>query len=172
MKQQAEITLQFPVELPGQEPITKITLRRPKTCDQLAADESSDDLGVQTKTLLSNLAGIAPEVISEMDLGDFEKLKDALEELYDYTPLDQYTPGEEIKLLAPVSRADGSKMETITLRRPKVKDIEAAQKGAGTKERRALMIYSILAGVPFDELIELDWADMQRLREVYHDFLA
>ena len=173
MKTDITVPLSIPVTLPGQTPIDAITLRRAKAIDHLVADESSEDEGEQNINLLANLAGVSPDVFLEMDMADFNKVKAANAELEDFEPVENYQTGDPLPLLSPVEHEDGSKLDYIKLRRPKVKDIIRAQKETtGGDDRKRLFILSILADVPIEDIYNLDRVDELRVLSAYLDFLS
>ena len=72
----ASVTLQFPVTHQGQE-YTSLTMRRPKVRDDKAARRGSNDPADQELRLFANLCEVAPEVIDELDMADYQALQDA-----------------------------------------------------------------------------------------------
>ncbi len=70
------VPLQFPVEYQGQT-YSELTMRRPKVRDQKHAAKASKDPAEQELRLLCNLCEVAPDVLDELDLGDYKALQDA-----------------------------------------------------------------------------------------------
>lgn len=78
-----------------------------------------------------------------------------------------------IDLKHPFDRKDGSgKLETITMRRPKVKDLMNAQTTGGTDQENEVTMFANLCEVSPDDLKEMDMADYQQLQETYSGFLS
>jgi len=68
------VKLQHPITVDGQE-ITRITLRRPKVRDMLAVEKLEGSEGARELRLLANLADVAPDVLEELDLADYQALQ-------------------------------------------------------------------------------------------------
>jgi hypothetical protein len=63
---------------------------------------------------------------------------------------------------------DGVVRDTLTLRRPKVRDMRAAQKVApGDEEGQELAIFAALAGVSPNDLEGMDLGDYHRVQDAY-----
>ncbi|HEX8028466.1 MAG TPA: phage tail assembly protein [Vicinamibacterales bacterium] len=63
---------------------------------------------------------------------------------------------------------DGVVRDTLTLRRPKVRDMRAAQKIApGDEEGQELAIFAALAGVSPNDLEGMDLGDYHRIQDAY-----
>ncbi|CAN7395522.1 phage tail assembly protein [Paraburkholderia terricola] len=72
-----------------------------------------------------------------------------------------------VKLDYPVA-FDGVVRDTLTLRRPKVRDMRAAQKIApGDEEGQELAIFAALAGVSPNDLEGMDLGDYHRVQDAY-----
>lgn len=71
-----EITLAFPVDGPMGR-VEKLTLRRPKVRDQVAAQEGTTNPARFELNLYSFITGQPPEVIEALDLADYAKLNRA-----------------------------------------------------------------------------------------------
>jgi len=81
----------------------------------------------------------------------------------------QKLPGSEtIDLLFP---ADGG-VESITMRRPKVRDLQAHDKAQGGPAEKELALFANLCMVAPNVLESLDIADYGALQEVYSGFLS
>lgn len=78
---------------------------------------------------------------------------------------------QTIKLDYPVT-AEGRTIEEITLRRPKVRDMLAADKGAGGEAEKEIRMFANLAEVTPTIIEGLDLADYARLQETYKGFLS
>ena len=72
----ATVTLQYPVQYQGTD-YTALSMRRPKVRDQKAASKVSKDPAEQECRLFANLCEVAPEVLDELDLVDYQALQDA-----------------------------------------------------------------------------------------------
>lgn len=70
------IELQHPVTVAGEE-IKRLTLRRPKVKDQLAADKGTGSNADKEVRLFANLCEVAPAVIEELDLADYRQVQEA-----------------------------------------------------------------------------------------------
>lgn len=73
-----EISLDYPINIEGVE-VSKLTLRRPKVGDVLAAEEQAKGKGDKETEILTfaNLCQITPAEIRELDLGDYKRLQEA-----------------------------------------------------------------------------------------------
>lgn len=78
---------------------------------------------------------------------------------------------EEIKLDYPIE-LEGRKIETLSLRRPKVKDQLAADKGGGSDADKEIRLFANLCEEAPATLEELDSADYRKLQEKYSSFLS
>ncbi|MCF7936837.1 MAG: phage tail assembly protein [Synergistales bacterium] len=77
----------------------------------------------------------------------------------------------EIKLDHPLT-IDGKTVESLTLRRPKVKDQRNAEKAAADPGGQELALFGALTGINPEDLEELDMKDYGKLQEAYGDFLS
>jgi hypothetical protein len=77
-KSSVEIELDFPIKIEGVE-CRRLTLRRPKVGDMLAAEEGSKGQSEQETEILAfaNLCMVTPVEIRDLDLGDYKKLQKA-----------------------------------------------------------------------------------------------
>jgi hypothetical protein len=71
-----EIILQYPVQGPTGL-VEKVTLRRAKVRDQIAAQEPGGNPAAQEMRLFGFLTGQPPEVLEEMDYADYLTLQKA-----------------------------------------------------------------------------------------------
>lgn len=69
-----EITLMRPLSGPLGV-IEKVTMRRGKVRDQVAAQDAGGTPAEQEMRLFAFLCGIDPELMNELDLGDYEQIK-------------------------------------------------------------------------------------------------
>jgi hypothetical protein len=72
-----EIILDYPIEFEGAT-LSKITVRRPKVADVVAARKSKKDEAEQEIAMLAKLTELAPDAIESLDLGDYKKLQEVL----------------------------------------------------------------------------------------------
>jgi hypothetical protein len=77
----------------------------------------------------------------------------------------------EIELKHPV-QADGRSVDRLVVRRPRVRDLLAAEKAAKGNAEQEIRLFSYLCEVPPAVIEELDLADYGRLQEAYKGFLA
>lgn len=70
------VTLQYPVTHQGTE-YTSLSMRRPKVRDDKAARKLAKDPAEQEIRLFANLCEVAPDVIDELDLADYQALQEA-----------------------------------------------------------------------------------------------
>jgi hypothetical protein len=77
-KSTVEIELDFPIKIEGVE-CRRLTLRRPKVGDILAAEEGSKGGGDKETEILTfaNLCMVTPVEIRDLDLGDYKRLQKA-----------------------------------------------------------------------------------------------
>lgn len=78
---------------------------------------------------------------------------------------------ESVTLKHPVT-VDGIDVTTLSMRRPRVRDLLAADKGAKGDAEREIRMFSNLCEVPPAVIEELDLADYTTLQEVYRGFLS
>ncbi|MBU0680099.1 MAG: phage tail assembly protein [Proteobacteria bacterium] len=77
----------------------------------------------------------------------------------------------QIKLKHPVE-IDGATVDSLDMRRPKVKDQLAADKGAGGNAAKEVRLFANLCEVVPATIEELDLSDYQQLQETYTSFLS
>ena len=77
-KSSVEIALDFPIKIEGVA-CSRLTLRRPKVGDILAAEEGAKGRGEKETEILTfaNLCMVTPAEIRDLDLGDYQKLAKA-----------------------------------------------------------------------------------------------
>ncbi len=75
-----------------------------------------------------------------------------------------------IKLKYPVT-VDGAEISQITLRRPKIRDLESMDKVAGEMKKVVMLIASLAEMAP-DQVRELDAEDLGSIAETLGDFLG
>lgn len=78
---------------------------------------------------------------------------------------------EQIELKHPVE-IDGAKVTKLDMRRPKVKDQLAADKGAGGNAAKEVRLFANLCEVAPATIEELYLSDYQQLQETYTAFLS
>ncbi|KGS37269.1 mu-like prophage FluMu gp41 family protein [Burkholderia pseudomallei ABCPW 107] len=75
-----------------------------------------------------------------------------------------------IKLEYPIT-LDGVLRDTLTMRRPKVRDVRGASKRAqDDDELREITLFAMLADVAPDELEQMDMADYVAMQRAYDSF--
>jgi len=78
---------------------------------------------------------------------------------------------ETITLKHPIT-VDGETLNELTLRRPKVRDMLAADKQSGSDAEKEIRTFANLCEVAPSVIEELDMADYQALQECYAGFLS
>ena len=78
---------------------------------------------------------------------------------------------ETIKLTHPVE-ADGGTVSALQLRRPRVRDMLAADKAAGSEAEKEVRMFANLCEVAPGVIEALDLADYTTLQETYKGFLS
>ncbi|MFK7865881.1 MAG: phage tail assembly protein [Alphaproteobacteria bacterium] len=78
---------------------------------------------------------------------------------------------EKIKLSRPIEW-NGTKIGALTMRRPKVRDMIAADRIKGNDGEKEANIFANLCEVELDMILELDLADYQQLQQTYTGFLS
>ncbi|MBK1690970.1 phage tail assembly protein [Ectothiorhodospira mobilis] len=78
---------------------------------------------------------------------------------------------EEIKLEHPIT-ADGQEVQSLKLRRPKVRDLEVMEAAGDRDIARSVSLIANLAEVSPDALRELDAGDFMRVSETVAGFLG
>lgn len=76
-----------------------------------------------------------------------------------------------IKLDHPIA-VDGVEVTELTLRRPKVRDVRAADKSSGSDGAREIRLFANLCEQTPAAMEELDMADYLKIQEAYQDFLS
>lgn len=75
------VKLEYPVEVGGV--VTKsLSMRRPKVRDDKDARRGVKDPADQEVRLFANLCEVAPDVIEELDLADYQRLQDAFRDFF------------------------------------------------------------------------------------------
>ena len=78
---------------------------------------------------------------------------------------------QTIALQAPI-HLDGIRLNTLTLRRPKVRDMLAIEHLSGSDVEKEIQLFANLCEVSPDCLHELDMADYTQLQQHYQTFLS
>ena len=78
---------------------------------------------------------------------------------------------ETIKLTHPVL-VDGDTVNALQLRRPRVRDMLAADKAAGTEAEKEVRMFANLCEVTPGVIEALDLTDYMTLQETYRGFLS
>ncbi len=79
--------------------------------------------------------------------------------------------GQTIALKHPVKLATGTTLERVTLRRAKVRDLKAAQRGSDKADEQELALLALLCGLTPEDLEELDLADYRALADAFRGML-
>ncbi|SBW13023.1 hypothetical protein KL86APRO_40045 [uncultured Alphaproteobacteria bacterium] len=127
----------------------------------LVASTNEDE---QELILFSWLAGVPRGAIEELDVVDLRTLQRTYA---GYTVASQAKDTGE--LAYPIA-VDGAEIRRIDLRRPKARDLLAANRDAGSDAQRADRLYAILGGVSEAAIGELDLSDWFALEERYVRF--
>jgi len=77
---------------------------------------------------------------------------------------------EKLKLLYPLNDG-GNHVESLTMRRPKVRDMVASGSAEGSDEEREVRLFASLCDVPPALLEEMDIVDYKELQKIYTGFL-
>ncbi|MCG8471379.1 MAG: phage tail assembly protein [Desulfobacterales bacterium] len=77
----------------------------------------------------------------------------------------------EITLEYPVT-VDGIETKTLSMRRPKVRDMLASEKKATTDAEKEIGVFANLCEVSPKAIEELDMMDYGKLQETYQNFLS
>jgi len=78
---------------------------------------------------------------------------------------------ETITLKYPIEVA-GEKITSLNLRRPKVRDMLAADKSSGSDAEKEVSMFANLCEVSPDAIMELDGKDYATLQQAYSAFLS
>jgi len=78
---------------------------------------------------------------------------------------------ESIKLKYPIDVA-GEQITSLNLRRPKVRDMLAADKAAEGEAEKEVAMFANLCEVSRDTILELDGVDYGQLQKAYSGFLS
>lgn len=145
-------------------------MRRPQTVDVVASLATSDYDLTQDANLFANLCMVTPALVDELDATDFAKLTEAFNEFSEFEPLENYAPGDSIALVAPI-KVDGKECVSVKMRRPKTKDLREAQSASVTAAGQDVVLYAALTGLTSEQINQLDWSDMRKIKRVYAGFL-
>lgn len=77
----------------------------------------------------------------------------------------------DIELKHPVKLATGQTLAKVTLRRPKVRDLKAAQRVSDKPEEQELALIAQLVGLTPEDVEELDLADYKAIAEHFRGML-
>lgn len=77
----------------------------------------------------------------------------------------------DIELKHTVKLATGQTLVKVTLRRPKVRDLKAAQRVSDKPEEQELALIAHLAGLTPEDVEELDLADYKAIAEHFRGML-
>ena len=67
---------------------------------------------------------------------------------------------------------EGDEYSVLKMRRPKVRDMKAAEKASGSEAETETMLFANLCEVPPAVIDELDMHDYGKVQEQYRDFLS
>ncbi|GFN46369.1 phage tail assembly protein [Candidatus Regiella insecticola] len=70
-----EITLKHPITLDGRQ-YGKLSLRRPRVRDILAASKTMGGDAEKEATMFANLCEVDPNIVNELDIADYKQLQD------------------------------------------------------------------------------------------------
>ena len=68
--------------------------------------------------------------------------------------------------------ANGVEASSLTMRRPKVRDQLAAERGGGLRAEVEVRLFANLCEVPDTAIEGLDMSDYRKLTDAYEDFLS
>lgn len=77
----------------------------------------------------------------------------------------------KVDLKYPITKPDGSKVASVTLRRATVGDLKAAQRQADKPEDQELALIARLAGLVPEDVELIDLADYKRIQESFRELL-
>lgn len=77
----------------------------------------------------------------------------------------------KVDLKYPVTKPDGSKVTSVTLRRATVGDLKAAQRQADKPEDQELALIARLTGLVPEDVELIDLADYKRIQESFRELL-
>ncbi len=69
-------------------------------------------------------------------------------------------------------KVDDIEVDTITIRRPRIKDQRAAEKITGDDADKEISLFAGLCGISPESIEELDMADYGELQDAYQSFLT
>lgn len=77
----------------------------------------------------------------------------------------------KVDLKYPITKPDGSKVASVTLRRATVGDLKAAQRQADKQEDQELALIARLTGLVPEDVELIDLADYKRIQESFRELL-
>lgn len=75
----------------------------------------------------------------------------------------------ELKLAYPFTAANGQRIAKLEIRRPKVKDIKAAQRISANAADQDIYLFARMCGITQEDMEELDMADFARVQQTFSD---
>ena len=77
-----------------------------------------------------------------------------------------------IQLTQPITTAAGTKVQAITMRRAKVKDLRRMNDFGTSDAAQEIGMMAHLSGMPAEDFDELDAADYRKLQDTFRGFLG
>lgn len=78
----------------------------------------------------------------------------------------------QVTLNHPFTTAAGVRVESLTMRRAKVRDIRAAGRHGDSKEEQEVALFAILTGYTPEDFDAMDWADYLALQDSFRALVA
>ena len=158
------------IEVDGKE-IDSVTLRRPVLEDELAARTAAPTPLDAEPYLMAALAGLPPETMHDMALGDYQRVLSTYAERFFHA--DPPPPrGDQVPLSASLAldvplEVDGELRAALSIRRPRLRDDLDAQRAASSRIDTECVLMANLTEVPPDAMRRIFLGDFTRLQRLY-----
>ena len=164
------VPLKYPVTVDGHA-YAELVMRRATKRDDLNVRRAKGDPADQEIRMFANLCEIAPDVVEELDLGDYLAIQTAFKEMFADTSgvFELHEHGERMKLGHPVMHA-GALCAELAMRRPKVREEKAARRGSASPAEQEVKLFAVLCDVPSALIESLDLGDHGVLQDGYAGF--
>jgi len=87
-------------------------------------------------------------------------------------PDDKFVTERTVELDFPIKSKTGEEIKSVTMRRPKVKDMITAEKIGSDESERTVKLIVMLTGLAPDDVNEMYFSDFNKLKAIYEGFLS
>lgn len=174
--EQITVDLCVPLTGPEGESVASVTLRRIQGREVIAAKRGGGAKADVELAQLAAMTGLTRSLLEDIDCADYLALQQGYVRLKGVRAaagldLKERQADIQIPLWRPVAVA-GMRVSELVMRRPKVRDLVTAQKGALNEADAELWRYTNLCEQPPEVIEGLDFADYAALDEAFGRFLS